>query len=148
MDSITCCYLFGHKDLVESHLKQRHTRDAREVRDTRGRNMQGQMILICSVAPTSWWTCEAQSPVNILINMVEAYWLELKYAHCSRYLPAQNGAIMFDNVQCKPLNQGKSLFCWILNTDSILHVSGEFIKLRNIIASNWLATLISINMIQ
>lgn len=21
MDSVTCCYLFGHKDLVESHLK-------------------------------------------------------------------------------------------------------------------------------
>lgn len=36
MDSVTCCYLFGHKDLVESHLKQQRTQDARKVRDMRG----------------------------------------------------------------------------------------------------------------
>lgn len=39
---LTCCYLFGHKDLEESHLKQRFTPHARKVRDTEGgRNMQG-----------------------------------------------------------------------------------------------------------
>lgn len=39
---LTCCYLFGHKDLKESHLKQRFTPHARKVRDTEGgRNMQG-----------------------------------------------------------------------------------------------------------
>lgn len=86
--------------------------------------------LICSVALNSWWTCEAQSPVKILINMTEAYWLEVKYAHCSRCWLAQNGAIMFDNVQCKPFNQSEVLFCWILNTGSILHVSSEFIQLK------------------
>lgn len=148
MDSITCCYLFGHKDLVESHLKQQHTWDAGEVRDTRGWNTQGQMTADLFNRSEELMNPGSQSPVKILINMVEAYWLEVKYAHCSWYLPAQNGAIMFDNVQWKPFNQREVLFCWILNTGSILHVSREFIKLKNIIASNWLTALISINMIQ
>lgn len=151
MDSITCCYLFGHKDLVESHLKLQCALDARKVRDMgsgEAETCKERWQLICLVALNSWWTCEAQSPVKILINMVKAYWLEVKYAHCFWCWLDQNGAIMFDNVQCKPFNQSKALFWWILNIGSILHVSHEFIKLRNIIASNWLATLISINMIQ
>lgn len=151
MDSITCCYLFGHKDSVESHLKRRRALDAGKVRDTvsgEAETCKERWQLICLLALNSWWTCEAQSPVKILINMVEAYWLEVKYAHCSWCWLGQNGAIMFDNVHCKPFNQSEALFCWILNTGSILHVSSEFIKLRNIIASNWLASLFSINRTQ
>lgn len=148
MDSVTCCSLFGHKDLLESHLKRQPSPDARKVRGMGAETRKERWQLICFVALNSWWTCEAQSPVKILINMAEAYWLEVKYAHCSRCWLAQNGAIMFDNVHCKPFNQCEVLFCWILNTSSILHVSSKFIKLRNIIAYNWLATLISINMIQ
>lgn len=36
MDSVTCCYLFGHKDLVESHLKRQRVPDPRKVRDMGG----------------------------------------------------------------------------------------------------------------
>lgn len=43
MDSVTCCYLFGHKDLVESHLKQQRTLNAGKVRDMGGRNMGWEM---------------------------------------------------------------------------------------------------------
>lgn len=45
MDSVTCSYLFGHKDLVESHLKQQYGADARKVRGMKGRGggIQGEM---------------------------------------------------------------------------------------------------------
>lgn len=159
MDSVTCCYLFGHKDLVESHLKAAARSGCREgqghegVRWWQGGGVQKHVrrddSWFCSVAWNSWWTCEAQSPVKILIYMAEG---PVDWKWNMHIVPGAGWPGMEQSCltmcKCKPFNQSEVLFCWILNTGSVLHVSSEFIKLRNSIASNWLATLISINMIQ